>query len=195
VTRARRRPIEAIESRSQRAAECEDRVRKTVAKLAKTGLPFTVEEICRRADVGKTFIYDKKRPGLTKLVLTARDTSQLATRTRVAEQDLAETPFWRERALNAEARVKDLRVTLRRQDAHIGDLTGQLFDPDGNHLADENSRLRGQIDILNQQVTTIRNELSTAQRSLQASRANVRREQERSLAIVRPPAENTVTCP
>jgi hypothetical protein len=186
VTQARRRPVEAIESRSRRTAECEDRVRKTVAKLAKTGLPFTVEEICRRADVGKTFIYDKKRPGLTKLVLAARDTSQLATRTRVVEQDLAETASWRERALNAEARVKDLRATLRQQDAHIGDLTGQLFDPDGNHLADENARLRGQIDMLSQQVTVSRNELSAAQRSLHASRVNVRREQERNLSVVPP---------
>lgn len=194
MTQARRRPIEAIESRNQRAVECEDRVRKAVAKLTKTGLPFTVEEICRRADVGKTFIYDKKRPGLTKLVLTARDTSQLATRARVTEQDLADTASWRERALNAEARVKDLRAILRQQDAHIGDLTGQLFDPDGNHLAEENARLRGLIDTLSQQVTNIRNELSTAQRSLQASRANVRREQERSLSIVAP-AENTATCP
>ena len=183
----RRRPIEAIESRNRRTAECEERVRKAVAKLAKTGLPFTVEEICRRADVGKTFIYDKKRPELTKLVLVARDTSQLAIRTRIDEQDLAETASWRERALNAEARVKELRMTLRQQDAHISDLTGQLFDPDGNHLADENARLRGQIDMLNQQVTNIRSDLSAAQRSLQASRANVRREQERNLSVVPPP--------
>jgi chromosome segregation ATPase len=189
VTQARRRrPVEAIESRNRRTAECEDRVRKTVAKLAKTGLPFTVEEICRRADVGKTFIYDKKRPELTKLVLVARDTSQLATRTRIDEQDPAETASWRERALNAEARVKELRETLRQQDAHISDLTGQLFDPDGNHLADENARLRGQIDMLNQQVTNIRSDLSAAQRSLQASRANVRREQERNLSVVPPPS-------
>lgn len=184
----RRRPIEAIASRNRRAAECEDRVRKTVAKLAKTGLPFTVEEICRRADVGKTFIYDKKRPELTKLVLTARDTSQLATCKRIDECDAAETASWRERALNAEARVKELRGTLRQQDAHIGDLTGQLFDPDGNHLADENARLRAQIDRLNQQVTNIRSDLSAAQRSLQASRANVRREQERNLSVVPPPS-------
>lgn len=187
MTQARRRPVEAIESRNQRAVECEERVRKAVAKLAKTGLPFTVEEICRRADVGKTFIYDKKRPGLTKLVLAARDTSQLATRARVAEQDhLADTASWRERALNAEARVKDLRATVRQQDAHIGDLTGQLFDPEGNHLADENAQLRSQIDALNQQVTNMRGELTVAQRSLQASRANVRHEQERNLSLIQP---------
>jgi outer membrane murein-binding lipoprotein Lpp len=66
-------------------------------------------------------------------------------------------------------------------------VSGQLFDPDGNHLADENARLRAQIDRLNQQVTNIRSDLSAAQRFLQASRANVRREQERSLSVVLPP--------
>lgn len=186
---ARRRPIEAIESRNRHAAECEARVRKVVAKLAKTGLPFTVEEVCRRADVGKTFIYDKKRPNLTKLVLDARDTSQLSVRARVEEQHAAEEGTWRERALNAEARLKDLRAALRQQDAQIGDLTGQLFDPEGNYLADENARLRRQIDVLNQQITGIQTDLTIAQRSLQASRANVRREQERSLAVVHTPMQ------
>jgi hypothetical protein len=40
------------------------------------------------------------------------------------------------------------------------------------------------MDMLNQQVTNIRSELSAAQRSLQASRANVKREQERNLSLV-----------
>ncbi|WP_176476822.1 hypothetical protein [Mycobacterium intracellulare] len=185
----RRRPVEAIESRNRRAAECEARVRKVVTKLAKTGLPFTVEEICRRANVGKTFIYDKKRPTLTKLVLDARDTSQLSTCARVEEQHAVEAGTWRERALNAEARLKDLRAILRQQDAQISDLTGQLFDPEGNHLVDENARLRGQIDILIQQITGVRTELTVAQHSLQASRANVRREQERSLSVVHTPMQ------
>jgi hypothetical protein len=182
----RRRPIEAIEARNLRTAECEVRVRKAVAKLAKTGLPFTVEDVCRQADVGKTFVYDKRRPALTQLVLDARDASQLAVRAYPDEQNLADHASWRERALNAEARVSDLRATVRRQDAQIGDLTGQLFDPEGNHLADENARLRHQIDVLNQQVTKISAELSSTHRSLLASRTNVRREQERNLALVQP---------
>jgi hypothetical protein len=182
----RRRPVEAIEARNRRAAECEDRVRKAVAKLVKTGLPFTVEDVCRQADVGKTFVYDKKRPQLTQLVLDARDTSQLAVRAHADRKILADHASWRERALNAEARVSDLRAKVRRQDAQIGDLTGQLFDPEGNHLADENARLRRQIDALNRQITNISTELASTQRSLLASRTNVRREQERNLALVQP---------
>jgi hypothetical protein len=63
----RRRPIEAIESRNRRTAECEERVRKAVAKLAKTGLPFTVEEICRRADVGKNLHLRQEAPGTDQI--------------------------------------------------------------------------------------------------------------------------------
>lgn len=180
----RRRPTEAIEARNNRSAECERRVRSTVTKLSKLGLPFTVEEVCRRANVGKTFIYDKRRPELTRLVLEARDVSQQAKLNAVAESCTAATASWHARALNAESQVKQLRQQLRAQDQQISDLTGQLFDPDGNHLAAENTRLRDQIDVLNSQLTRLNNELAIANRSLSASRASVRREQERNLKLV-----------
>ncbi|MBX7134740.1 MAG: hypothetical protein K1X67_18895 [Fimbriimonadaceae bacterium] len=181
----RRRPVEAIEARNLRTIECEQRVRKAVAKLSKTGLPFTVEEVCRRAGVGKTFVYDKKRPELTQLVLTARDTSQERV-SRGPDVDANEqTASWRTRAINAEARLKQLRRQVIAQEARISDLTGQLFDPEGNHLADENARLRDHLDSLSTEITCIRGDLAIAQRSLTAARAQVRREQERTLTVVR----------
>ncbi len=190
MTTTRRRPTEAIEARNIRSAECEQRVRSTIKKLAKLGLPFTVEEVCRRANVGKTFIYDKRRPELTRLVLEARDTSQQANLDAAAESSVAATASWHSRALNAESQVKQLRQQLRAQDQQISDLTGQLFDPDGNHLAAENARLRDHIDVLNTQLTRLNNELAIANRSLTASRASVRREQERNLILVASPTKN-----
>ena len=71
----RRRPVEAIARRTSASIECGHRVRKTLRKLVKTGAPFTVENVCDLAGVGKTFIYDKRRPELTRAVLTARDAS------------------------------------------------------------------------------------------------------------------------
>lgn len=187
VKSPRRRPVEAIESRNQRTVECEHQVRKAVTKLVKTGLPFTVEEVCRRSGVGKTFIYDKRRPELTRLVLEARDTSQHAS-LATADGD-ATTGAWRTRALNAEGRVKQLRNDSRERDHHISDLTGQLFDPEGNHLTQENARLRQQIDALNTQLTKLRSDFTVSERSLHASRASMRREQERNLAVVQPRPE------
>lgn len=182
-----RRPVEAIESRNQRSLECEEKVRKTVARLVKTGLPFTVEEVCRRSGVGKTFIYDKRRPELTHLVIEARDTSQ-HTAPAAVDDGVAATS-WRTRALNAEGHVKQLRNDVRERDHRISDLIGQLFDPEGNHLAEENTRLREQINALNVQMTKLRNDYAVAQRSLNASRASMRREQERNLAVVQPSVE------
>lgn len=182
-----RRPVEAIETRSQRSIECEQKVRKTVARLIKTGLPFTVEEVCRRSGVGKTFIYDKRHPELTRLVVNARDTSQHTA--QAAADDDAAAASWRTRALNAEGHVKQLRKDVRDRDHRISDLLGQLFDPEGNHLAEENTRLREQINTLNVQMTKMRNDYAMAQRSLQASRVSMRREQERNLAVVQPSVE------
>jgi len=76
LPRASRRPIEAIEHRSRVSAELEQRVRKALTKLVKTGAPFTVEDVCNLACVGKTFIYDKRRAELKKAVLAARDASR-----------------------------------------------------------------------------------------------------------------------
>jgi protein-disulfide isomerase-like protein with CxxC motif len=177
----RRRPVEAIEQRTRRSLECEQRVRKALAKLAKTGVPFTVENVCNLAAVGKTFIYDKRHPELTKTVLAARDASQGNT-TRRAELHLDEnTSSWRERALNAEALAKTLRATVKDRDARITDLTGQLYDPDGTHLADENARLRDLITTLNANLQRAQLEINNLRRSLDAARANVKRERERNV--------------
>ena len=46
-------------------------MRKALTKLTKTGAPFTVENVCDLAGVGKTFIYDKRHPELTETVLAA----------------------------------------------------------------------------------------------------------------------------
>ena len=177
----RRRPVEAIEQRTRRSTECEQRVRKALAKLTKTGAPFTIENVCELAGVGKTFIYDRGHSELTKMVLHARDASQ-ATNTRRAEQQLdKDTASWRERALNAEALAKTLRVAVKERDARLADLTGQLYDPDGTHLADENARLRDLILTLNQNLHQAQLENGRLRRSLEGARANVKRERERNV--------------
>ncbi|MCB0951091.1 MAG: hypothetical protein KDB44_17825, partial [Mycobacterium sp.] len=37
-----------------------------LTKLAKTGAPFTIENVCHLAGVGKTFIYDNADPNSPK---------------------------------------------------------------------------------------------------------------------------------
>ena len=107
--------------------------------------------MCELAGVGKTFIYDNRHPELTKTVLAARDASQVAATTR-AEQNVDERNcLMAERALNAEAHIKEASGrTSKNEMIRIADLIGQLYDPDGTHLADENARLRDLLAITNQ---------------------------------------------
>ena len=71
-------------------------------------------------------------------------------------------------------------------DARIADLTGQLYDPDGTHLADENARLRDLLVTLNKNLHEAQLESHTLRRSLDGARANVKRERERNVTILFP---------
>jgi protein-disulfide isomerase-like protein with CxxC motif len=183
-TQKRRRPVEAIEQRISRSAECEQRVRRALTKLAKTGAPFTVENVCDLAGVGKTFIYDKRRPELTRAVLAARDISQNAIAKRADEKLDNETASWRERALNAETLAKTLRATVRERDARINDFTGQLYDPEGNHLAERNAELRQLVSTLNENLRNAEMENGKLRRSLHAARANIKHERDRNVTMI-----------
>jgi hypothetical protein len=153
----RRRPVEAIEQRTRRRVECGQRMRKALIKLTKTGAPFTVDQSC----------------------FAARDASQVAVTIRAEQNVDKSTASWRERALNAEALSKTLRAAVKDRDDRIADLTGQLYDRDGTHLADENARLRDLVLTLNKNLHHDQIENNSLRRSLDGARANVKRERER----------------
>lgn len=116
-----------------------------------------------------------------QMVLTARDASQAAVIQRAQERRDEDTASWRERAVNAEALAKTLREAIKQRDDHIADLTGQLYDPSGTHLADENARLRELIKTLSTNMQRAQQEINSLRRSLDAARANVKRERERNV--------------
>lgn len=182
----RRRPVEAIEKRAHRSVECERRVRKVLAKLAKTGIPFTVKDVCDLAGVGKTFIYDSRHPELTQAILDARNASQIASTARAEASIDGRTSSWRERAINAEAHAKTLKAELSERDSRIADLIGQLYDPNGTHLVEENARLRGLLAVANNNLKDVHIEVQTLTRSLEAARANVKRERQRNVTQLFP---------
>jgi hypothetical protein len=134
--------------------------------------------------VGKTFIYDKRRPLLTQAVILARDASQNA-RAETATNELgAATASWRERAINAEVLAKSLRKILRDREDRISDLIGQLFDPQGNHLAEQNAELRRLVGTLHEKLRAGEEENTKLRRSLAAARANVKHERERNVTAL-----------
>jgi len=75
-----------------------------------------------------------------------------------------------------------VEIRVRERDGRISDLTGQLYDPDGNHLAEQNAELRQLLITLNHNLRTAELENTKLRRSLDASRANVTRERERNVA-------------
>lgn len=179
----RRRPVEMIAGREAAAEECERKVRKALAKLVKTGAPFSVEDVIALSGVGKTFIYDRKRrPKLTDAVLMARDASQAPLVQQVDSKAERQMASWRERATAAEALAKQLRNVIKEREARISDLTGQLYDPDGTHLADENAQLRKLITGLNENLRKAQIENQKLRRSLDGSRSNLKHERERNVA-------------
>ncbi|KIU17670.1 MULTISPECIES: hypothetical protein [Mycolicibacterium] len=173
--------MEAIEKRAHRSIECEQRVRKALSRLTKTGIPFTVKDVCDLAGVGKTFIYDPRHPELTQAILDARNASQIAVTTRAEDRVDGRTSSWRERAINAEGLAKKLKADLAERDSRIADLIGQLYDPDGVHLVDENARLRGLLAVANQNLKDAHIEVQKLTRSLDGARANVKRERQRNV--------------
>lgn len=181
ATPSRRRPVEAIEKRAHRSLECEQRVRKALGKLTKTGIPFTVKDVCDLAGVGKTFIYDPRHPDLTQAILDARNASRIAATMRAEHNVDERNSSWRERAINAEAHAKKLKSELTERDSRIADLTGQLYDPNGVHLVEENARVRGLLTVANQNLKDAHIEMQTLTRSLEAARANVKRERQRNV--------------
>ena len=154
---------------------------KGLGKLAKTGIPFTVKDVCDLAGVGKTFIYDRRHPELTQAILDARNASQIATTIRAEHNVDGRTSSWRERAINAESHAKKLKTAVAERDSRIADLIGQLYDPNGVHLVDENARLRGLLAVANQNLKDAHIDVQTLTRSLDAARANVKRERQRNV--------------
>lgn len=82
---------------------------------------------------------------------------------------------------NAEAHAKKLKADLAERDSRIADLVGQLYDPQGVHLVDENARLRGLLAVANQNLTNAHIEVQKLTRSLDGARANVKRERQRNV--------------
>jgi hypothetical protein len=72
-----------------------------------------------------------------------------------------------------------IAADIRDRDARITDLTGQLYEPDGTHLADENARPRDLLVTFNKNLQEAQLESKTLRRSLDGARANVKRERER----------------
>ena len=95
-----------------------------------------------------------------------------------------ESQSWKEWAINAEALARALRTAVKEQTVRISDLTGELFNPSGSHLAEQTNELRELVQTLSPRLRDAEIEKAKLLRSLDAARANVKYERERRVAEV-----------
>ncbi len=148
-------------------------VGKAVRSLARTGAPLTSAAIARLAGVSRSFIYenDQARAHVTAAQARTQIRAAGAIPAATAQQEAS----WRERALNAEQKIRDLQHELTAQRRLAAGFLGQLRQPDGTWLADETTRLHEE----NERLLTERNQLARERndlaRKLEAARASLAR--------------------
>ena len=167
------RPTQAIDARRRDAAVKLAAVGKAVKAIGRAGTPLSRADVARLSGVSRSFTYQNED---ANTLITDAQTRTLARpigsfHAITAQQEAS----WRERALNAEDRARQLNHELAQQRQLVADLLGQLRDPDGTWLEDDRTRLRED----NQRLLHERNQLLATQRDLQrkldGARANVTR--------------------
>ncbi|MFJ3037134.1 MULTISPECIES: DUF6262 family protein [Streptomyces] len=93
----------ALAPRERRVKDMLQRIEATVAELRHRHTAVTFQVVARTAGVSRTFLYEN--PEARKLIEVARERGEGASRPERHHGSEAETA-WRERALNAEDRLK-----------------------------------------------------------------------------------------
>ena len=92
---------------------------------------------------------------------------------RIEKRTAQEEASWRERALNAEDEIRNLRRELAAQRRLVGDLLGQLREPDGTWIEHDRNRLRQENEHFLSERNQLLRERNELQRRLEGARANV----------------------
>jgi chromosome segregation ATPase len=123
--------------------------------------------------VSRSFTYQNK--DADALIAAAQTRSRATAAGDLHAVTAQQEASWRERALNAEDRVRDLNREIGQERQLVADLLGQLRDPDGTWLAEDRAQLREE----NQRLLADRNQMLATQRDLQrrldGARANISR--------------------
>jgi len=148
-------------------------IEQAVKAILKAGAPVTKAGVAGLAGVSRSFVYENEQARLLIAAALARTNAREAGRSE--RMTAHEEASWRERALNAEEGVRELRRGIESERRLVGDLMGQLRQPDGTWIEEDRIRLREENTRLlsdRQQLARERDEL---QRKLDGARANLSR--------------------
>jgi hypothetical protein len=176
-TERRPRPQRAIDARRHAAVSKVAAVGKVVRALGRTGAPITRVDVAQLAGVSRSFTYENREAN--SIIATAQTRTQARTAGRVETRTAQEEASWRERALNAENEMRNLRRELATQRQLVGDLFGQLREPDGTWIEHDRNHLRQQNEHLLSERNQLVGERNELRRRLDGARANISRLNER----------------
>ncbi len=184
TTALRPRPQRAIDARKHAAAAKVAAVGKAVKALGRTGAPVTRVGVAQLAGVSRSFTYENN--AANSIIAEAQTRTQARAEGRIEKRTAQEEASWRERALNAEDEIRNLRRELTTQRQLVGDLLGQLREPDGTWIEHDRNRLRQQNEHLLSEQNQLLRERNELQRKLDGARANIARLQERRVQALFP---------
>ncbi len=176
-TARRPRPPRAIDARKHAAASKVAAVGKAVRALGRTGAPVTRAGVAQLAGVSRSFTYENG--AANSIIADAQTRTQAHAEGRIEKRTAQEEASWRERALNAEDEIRNLRRELATQRQLVSDLLGQLRDPDGIWIEHDRNRLRPENEHLRSERNQLLRERNELQRRLDGARANISRLNER----------------
>ena len=176
-TARRFRPERAIGARRRAAASKLAAVEKAIKALGRTGAPLTRMVVARLAGVSRSFTYENE--AANRMIAAAQARTDARAQDRIETRTVQQEASWRERALNAEDEVRNLRRELATQRQVVGDLLGQLREPDGTWIEQDRNRLRQENDHLLSERNQHLRERNELQRRLDGARANISRLNER----------------
>jgi hypothetical protein len=157
---AKSAPTAAIKARKQTSQECLAAVERAVKAMVKAGIPIESASVARHAGVSRTFTYQNETA--RDLIDAAKARTKAKAAAAVEERVTAISDSWRERALNAEDRVREQREELKGARGQIADLLGQIRDSEGVWLHDERQRLLAENDNLKRELEKARRERDLA---------------------------------
>jgi hypothetical protein len=185
----RPRPEQAIDARRRDATAKVAAVEKAVKLLGRTGAPMTRAAVSKLAGVSRSFTYENDQA--RAVIATAQTRTQAHGDSRMETVTAQQEASWRERALNAEDQARTLRQEVTRQRHLVGELLGQLREPDGTWIEHDRDRLRKDNEVLLSERNQLLRERNDLQRRLDGARANISRLNERRVTELFPTGPGT----
>jgi chromosome segregation ATPase len=165
------RTAAAIQARRRAAEQKLQQVRDAITELRRRKTPVTYPAVARQAGVSRTFLY--ANPGASALIggAISKNSGQKAPAPGAGSD---QEPPWRERALNAEAALKEAHTEIAAQRRRMAILLGQIRDLEHDLSPEAAQRLATENTTLKQRVRQLTGDNKTLEERLEAARSNNR---------------------